>query len=290
MSPRNKACRSASSSFFLVFWPFAAGAAFADLQGAYRGVDAAEGMRLVLSGSGGRLSGEVTKPGGAGATFTADRLESGAEAKASWNGRNAWFIFTEEPLGVSMVVIPLGPNDVGIVAETEAMLFVREGVVQPPRPARYVPPPAGPGGTIDPRAFIESYSFWPSTNVAYGYGMVRGRYRTLIRMHPVVMTDILWKLCRANNASSALADALRGQEVTCNDVLRAFGRMVRPGASIEPFNRFRKDVEAQKAALVEAIVCSVDYRRNSPTCKRAGARVAKAAVSLETVKSVLARY
>lgn len=275
------------SGLLALFW---AGIALADLQGAYRGVDAAEGMRLVLSGAGGRISGELTEPGGARTKFTANKLESGAEAKSTWDGRSAWFIFTEEPLGVSMVVIPLGPNDVGLIAETEAMLFLREGVVQPPRPARYVPPPTGPGGTIDPRAFVESYAFWPSTSVAYGYGMVRGRYRTLIRLHPVVMADILWKLCRADNASAALADALHGQAVTCDDVLTAFGRMMRPGGSIEPFNRFRKDVEAQKAALVEAIVCSVDYRRNAETCKRAGARVAKAAVSLETVKSVLARY
>lgn len=264
--------------------------AFAELKGSYRGVDDAEGMTLVFSGGGGALSGRITGGKAGDVSFSGGALETGAEAKGKWRGKDAYMIFTEEPLGVSLVVVPLGPGDVALTGETEAMVFIREGVVAPPRPARYVPPPAGPGGTMDPRAFVESYAFWPSLNVAYGYDMVRGRYRTLIRLHPVVQADILWKLCRANESSTALAEALRGQEVTCNDVLSAIGRMVKPGGSIEPFNRFRKDVEEQKAALVEAIVCSIDYRRNDPECKIAGARVAQAAVSLETVKSVLSRY
>ncbi|WP_340110165.1 hypothetical protein [Pikeienuella sp. HZG-20] len=266
------------------------GPALAELSGDYRGIDAADGMKLTLSSSGGRISGRLTESSGAVATFTANPLPSGAEARTVRNGRDVYFIFNEEPLGVSLVVLPLGPNDTASPAETEAMFFLRAGVAQPPRPSRYVPPPEGPGGTIDPRAFVESYAFWPSANVAYGYAMVRGRYRTLIRLHPVVQADILWKLCRADTSPAVLEEALRGQSTTCGDVLAAFGRMLKPGGSVEPFNRFRKDVEAQKAALVEAIVCSIDYRRNDPECKRAGARVAKAAVSLVTVKSVLERY
>ncbi|MEO0363129.1 MAG: hypothetical protein AAF322_18550, partial [Pseudomonadota bacterium] len=153
------------------------------------------------------------------------------------------------------------------------------------------PPPDGPGANIDPRSFVESYAFWPPRSVGYGYGMVRSRYQTLIRLHPVVQADILWKMCRAPSPPGALGDALRGQGVTCDDVLATFGAMMRPGgAGVEAFNAFRRDVEAQKAALVEAIRCSIDYRRNDPACKRSGARVAKAAVSLVTVKTVLDRY
>lgn len=264
--------------------------AFAELNGSYRGVDDAEGVKLVFSGREKTLSVELSGGVAGDVSFKAEALETGAEGKGVWRGRDAYFIFTEEPLGVSLVVIPLGPDDTALAGETEAMIFVRSDVVVPPRPARYVPPPAGPGGTIDPRAFVESYAFWPSVNVAYGYDMVRGRYRTLIRLHPVVQADILWKLCRAGSSSSALAEALRGQEVSCADVLSSIGRMVKPGGSVEPFNRFRRDVEAQKAALVEAIVCSIDYRRNDPECKASGARVAQAAASLETVKTVLSRY
>ncbi|MFV0475676.1 MAG: hypothetical protein ACK5MQ_15945 [Pikeienuella sp.] len=277
------------AALFCLLAAFGPGLALAELQGGYHGVDAAEGMRLSFSGSGGSLSGELSGQGET-ISFSADKLPSGAQAKSSFKGRDAYFIFTEEPLGVSVTVIPLGPGDTAMADQTVAMIFLRDGVVEPPRPARYVPPPSGPGGTIDPRAFVESYAFWPSANVAHGYAMVRGRYRTLIRLHPVVQADILWKLCRAPTASAALSDALRGQGVTCDDVLGAFGRMMTPGGSVEAFNRFRQDVEAQKEALVEAILCSIDYRRNDPECKRAGARVAQAAVSLETVKSVLGRY
>ncbi|MEM7525802.1 MAG: hypothetical protein AAF360_19015 [Pseudomonadota bacterium] len=199
--------------------------------------------------------------------------------------------FTEEALGVSVVTIPMTEDDALITDQTKAMVFLRDDIETPERPTRYLPPPTGPGANMDPRSFVESYSFWPAQAVGYGYGMVRGRYRTLIRLHAVVQADILWKMCRSPVAPASLTEALRGQGVTCSDVLDVFGRMMRPGGGgVEAFNAFRRDVEAQKAALVEAIRCSIDYRRNDPACKRAGARVAKAAVSLVTVKTVLARY
>ncbi|MEX2517800.1 MAG: hypothetical protein WD969_00540 [Paracoccaceae bacterium] len=264
--------------------------AMAELSGVYIGLDESQGARLQFQPGGNRLQVSLTGLPGAPSSFSADKLETGAEATVNADGRKLTYVFTEEALGVSLIIFPLDAKGLPIAAETVAYGFVREGLSPPPRPARYVDPPEGPGGTIDPRAFVESYAFWPSRNVAYGYGMVRGRYRTLIRLHPVVQADILWKLCRADASSAALADALRGQGVGCDAVLAAFGRMLKPGGAVAKFNAFRRDVEAQKAALVEAIVCSVDYRRSDPDCKRAGARVAKAAVSLETVKTVLSRY
>lgn len=269
----------------------AAAPARAELRGAYFGVDAAAGMRLEFAAAGNGLAAALAWPDGTRTEFAAERTPTGAEAVvATPEGGKALWIATEEALGLSFVMVPLGEGDLPQPAGTVAWLFLREGVAPPPRPARYVLPPEGPGGTIDPRAFVESYSFWPSKNVAWGYEMVRGRYRTLIRLHPVVQADILWKLCRGDASPAALAEALRGQGVSCDDVLAAFGRMLRPGGSIEPFNAFRRDAEAQKAALVEAIHCSLDYRRNAPECRRAGARVAVAATALETVKTVLARY
>ncbi len=269
----------------------AAAPARAELSGAYFGIDDAAGMRLSFAEGRKGLDAALAWPDGTVSEFSATRLETGAEAIVNTaDGGKALWIATEEPLGLSFVMVPLDAGDVPIAAQTEAYLFLKEGVSAPPRPARYVPPPEGPGGTIDPRAFVESYSFWPSKNVAWGYEMVRGRYRTLIRLHPVVQADILWKLCRGGASPAALAEALRGQGVSCDDVLATFGRMLKPGGSVAPFNAFRRDVEAQKAALVEAIHCSLDYRRSDPECKRAGARVAVAATSLETVKTVLARY
>jgi hypothetical protein len=94
-------------------------------------------------------------------------------------------------------------------------------------------------------------------------------------------------MCQAQTAPAAMADALRGQGVTCQDVLASVGRMLQTG---QAFTEFKADTEAQKAQLVEAIRCSIDYRRNDPECKASGARVASAAVSMETVRGVLARY
>ena len=280
--------------FFAVAWCFGFGAS-AELRGGYNGLDEAAEMRLEFAREEDRVVGVFTDADGARIPFDADPLETGAETIIERNGRRAYMLFTEEPLGLTLVVIPVvgedGDDDVALnTRDAVAYGFLKDGVAAPPRPARYVQPPQGPGGTIDPQAFVESYAFWPSKNVGYGYGMVRSRYRTLIRLHAVVQTDILWKLCRAPSPPAGLADALRGQGVTCGDVLSAFARFIRPGASVEVYNRYRADVETQKAALVEAIRCSIDYRRSDPECKRVGARVSRAAVSMETVKSVLSRY
>jgi hypothetical protein len=264
--------------------------AMADLIGGYRGIDAAEGMRLQFSEEGELLNGTLTDNRGGSQPFSANRLEGGAEATIDQGGRQVYFFMTEEPLGVSVLAIPVSPEGGLISEQTEALVFLKDGVDTPPAPRRFIPPPQGPGGTVDPLAFVDSYAFWPSLNVGYGYEMVRGRYRTLIRLHSVVQTDIVWKLCRGSQSSVGLAEALRGQGVTCDDVLSTFERMMRSDRSVETMNSYRRDVEAQKQALIEAIRCSIDYRRNDPECKRAGARVAKAATSLETVKTVLSRY
>ncbi|MEM7546528.1 MAG: hypothetical protein AAF367_13405 [Pseudomonadota bacterium] len=262
----------------------------AQLSGGYRGLDEAAGMELRFSGSGAALEGVFVDGSGARRDFAATTLPGGAEATIDRDGRQVYLFFTEEPLGLSMIAIPLDADGSFQSDQTQALAFLKEGVDAPPKPNRYVPPPDGPGGTVDPLAFVESYAFWPSLNVGYGYDMVRGRYRTLIRLHAVVQTDIVWKLCRGSSSQVGLAEALRGQGVNCDEVLSKFETMMRSPNAVETFNGYRRDVEAQKLALVEAIRCSIDYRRSDPECKRAGARVARAATSLETVKTVLDRY
>lgn len=282
---------SALAPAFILAIALAAGAAQA-LDGGYRGLDAAEGMKLEFAkGADDRFTGVLTERDGARIPFDADSLTTGAETVIQRGGRPTYMLFTEEPLGLSVVIIPMTDAQELITNETEALVFLDDAVETPKRPARYLPPPSGPGANMDPRSFVESYAFWPPQAVGYGFGMVRGRYQTLIRLHPVVQADILWKMCRAPSEPASLGDALRGQGVTCDDVLSALGAMMRPGGGgVEAFNAFRDDVEAQKTALIEAIRCSIDFRRNDPNCKRAGARVAKAAVSLVTVKTVLDRY
>jgi len=257
------------------------------LEGVYKGVAAATGMRLQFARAGEIYEGLFADRTGGSQVFEAAAIEIGAEGVIDRQGRQVFMRFVIDGPGLQMVSIPIDENGDMIVENTQTLLFIREDLDLPPLPTRYVDPPTAPGGTIDPEAFVDSYAFWPPESVSYGFGMVRGRYRTLIRLHATVQTDILWKMCQSQAAPAELAEALRGQGVTCQDVLSTIDRAA---AQVEPFNRFKADVLAQKAELTEAIVCSIDYRRNDPVCKKAGARVAAAAISLETVGTVLKRY
>lgn len=258
-----------------------------ELAGVYRGIDDATGMRLEIVASEEGYEGVWVDGSGERVLFAADALPTGAETDVETANGKTFILLTASSLGVRMSAIPYDASDNLVINRAASLSFLREGVPLPPTPRRYVAPPQSPGGTIDPAAFVDSYAFWPSASVGYGYEMVRGRYRTLIRLHAVVQTDILWKMCQAQTAPAAMADALRGQGVTCQDVLASVGRMLQSG---DAFTRFKADTETQKAQLVEAIRCSIDYRRNDPECKAAGARVAASAVSMETVRGVLARY
>ncbi len=266
---------------------FSTAVAAQDLAGAYKGVAAAMGMRLQFARAGDIYEGLFADRTGDSQIFEADALDAGAEGVVERQGRKVFMRFVPDGAGLQMVSIPISEDGDMIIENTQTLLFIREDLELPPLPTRYVEPPLQPGGTIDPEAFVESYAFWPSESVSYGFGMVRGRYRTLIRLHATVQADILWKMCQSQAAPAELAEALRGQGVNCQDVLLKIGGAIQAG---EPFNRFKADVLAQKAQLTEAIRCSIDYRRNDPVCKRSGARVAAAAVSLETVGSVLRRY
>ena len=277
----------------LTFLAFLLGAspAGAELRGLYNGVESANGMRFEFAPTDdGAVDGLFRDRDGDVQPFELEPLDNGGEARIKRGEREIYILIVEEALGLTVIFVPTNEEGELITQRTEAMVFLKDGVAPPPKPARFVQPPDGPGGTIDPQAFVESYAFWPSANVGYGYEMVRGRYRTLIRLHPLVQADILWKMCRNRTSPAGLAEALRGQGVNCQDVLTVFARIMTPGGSVEPYNRYRRDVEAERAALVEAIRCSIDYRRNDPECSASGAAVAQRAVSLETVKTVLSRY
>lgn len=276
------------SALFVFFALMLSGVAVAqDLAGGYKGVAAATGMRLQFARVGDIYEGLLADRRGETQVFEAAALEAGAEGVVERSGRKVFMRFVPDGAGLRMVSIPISEDGDMIIENTQSLLFLREDLELPPLPARYIEPPSSPSGTIDPEAFVESYAFWPADGVSYGFAQVRGRYRTLIRLHATVMADVLWKLCQSQATPAVLAEALRGQGVTCQDVLLKMGGAIQQG---EPFNRFKADVLTQKAQLTEAIRCSIDYRRNDPVCKSSGARVAAAAVSLETVASVFRRY
>lgn len=277
--------------FALLFCMFFASAANAEFIGVFQGVDHARGLSVTID------QGENDAEGGLDFTLT---LSNGATRSAAISaaGRSAEGVIEDpsgdiyvqlfdEPLGLRLVTVPYDDQGELIFARSQVRVFLRDGVTLPERPKRFIPPPRSPGGTIDPAAFVDSYAFWPPVSVGYGLEMVRPRYRTLIRLHAVVQADILWKLCRADAAPVVLAESLRGQGVVCQDVLAKIGGLLNDQTA---FEQFKSDVAIQRTALKEAIRCSIEYRRNDPTCKRSGALVARMAVSMETVNSVLDRY
>ena len=213
------------------------------LAGSYRGVDDATGMRLDIARTDAGYEGVWIDQSGQSVLFTADALPTGAETDVETAEGKTFILLTASSLGVRMSAIPYDAADNLVISRAASLSFLRNGVPLPPTPRRYIEPPQSPGGTIDPAAFVDSYAFWPSASVGYGYQMVRGRYRTLIRLHAIVQTDILWKMCQAQTAPAAMADALRGQGVTCQDVLSSVGRMLQNGAA---FTRFKADTETQK--------------------------------------------
>ena len=275
---------------FAVLCVSLAGPVRAELAGIYNGIEAADGMRLEFNGEDDALEGIFLDRSGERRPFSGLRSENGGEAVIDRDGQRLYALFVEEALGLTLIVVPSTETGELATGRTEAFVFIKDGVAPPPKPARYVPPPTNPSGVIAPQAFVESYPFWPSANVGYGYEMLRGRNRTLIRLHPLVMTDILWKMCRSQSSPTGLAEALRGQGTNCQEILATFARIMGPGGGVRLYNRYREDVEAERRELVEAIRCSVDYRRNEPECLAAGKSVAKRAVSLETVKTVIGRY
>ncbi|MGB0506241.1 MAG: hypothetical protein ACPGGK_08595 [Pikeienuella sp.] len=275
----------------LLFCLLIAPAANAGFIGVFQGIDHSRGMSLTVDtiedDEAGNLNVKLVLKNGAARSAVVLPAGRSAEGVMKDPSGDVFVQLIDEALGLRLVTVPYDIEGDLIFARSQVRVFVRDGVTVPELPKRFLPAPVVSGGTIDPAAFVDSYAFWPSAGVGYGLEMVRPRYRTLIRLHSVVQTDILWKLCRAETAPIALAEALRGQGVNCQDVLQKIGGLL---SNPVAFEQFKSDVSVQRAALKEAIRCSIEYRRNDPTCKRSGALVARMAVSMETVNSVLNRY
>ena len=156
----------------------------------------------------------------------------------------------------------------------------------PEKPDAFLPAPSAPGQSVAANAFLESYEFWEPTGVAIGYLGIPERYRTLMRMFPAVQLDVIWKLCLAPNADQALAMALRGQGVACNEVVDGIARAQRTNR----FDDYKAEVEAERKALQQSIQCADGYVASKQTCDAASKRLAQAAVSLRTAGMVLSKY
>jgi hypothetical protein len=266
-----------------LFW---AVVAHADLPGAYVGVGEAAGMRVELRADGAGFRGEITLGDGERRDFRAEAAGAMAEAAIETADGALWLHFAPEAIGVVVTVVPFDAEGALRADRSQALPFVREGVTMPDAPERFLPPPEAPVRVVDARSFVSSYPFWPPMSAAWGWDGVEPRFRSVIRMFPLIQADILWTLCRAPQRTAGLGEALAGQGVTCAEVVSAVRRMQESDA----FDRFKRDVARERRLLMTVLSCSRDLTRQRPECADAGAETARRAVSMETEATALARY
>ena len=54
------------------------------------------------------------------------------------DGQKVYMLFNEEPLGLTLIAIPMTEEDELMTQRTQALVFIKDGVQAPPRPARYL--------------------------------------------------------------------------------------------------------------------------------------------------------
>lgn len=256
------------------------------LGGGYFGIGNADGMRLVISQDAGGFSGTLSDASGTSQPFSADAVGDSAETVVDLNGRPAFLRISPVPVGATVAWTPIDPTGVMLAAETQVLAFLKDGTALPDLPEEFVPPPSRPGALISGNAFLMSYSFWPPDGVVTGYEALPQKFRTLMRMFPLVQLDVIWKLCLAPDAGQAQAVALRGQGLTCDQVNAQFAAMQRDGR----FDRFKDDADAERGRFVVTVRCADAYPMTKQQCDEAARYLATAAVSMETAATALSRY
>ncbi len=256
------------------------------IKGSFYGVGDAKGMRIVIRDAGEAPQGTFFDSNGKEAEIKGRWVDGGVEAALSFDTRTVFLRMTAEPLTLSALVIPLAPDGKPLPEQARRLGFVRDGVKAPELPAGYQNPPERADGVLDPDVFLVSYEFWPPDGVARGFSAIGPRYRTMIRLYPLVHADVLWKLCSASGRPVGLAEALRGQGVTCASIGEVIADTQRKGS----FERYKKDVAAQKRDLLAAVKCARGYIVKESVCGPAARRTAQAAVSMDTVATALQPY
>ena len=98
--------------------------------------------------------------------------------------------------------------------------------------------------------------------------------------------DVIWKLCLAPDATRALSIALRGQGVSCSEVVEGIAETQKSGA----FERYKAEVAQQNATLRLTVRCADGYPESKQNCDRAARELSAQAISLDTAGAVLGRY
>ena len=256
------------------------------LNGRYLGIGDAEGAVIEIAPDRGGYSGSYRDPVGATARFKADNIENTAETVLDMGGQTVLMRIAPLPYGAEVAVIPFGA-DGGLIIESSRLLdFLREGLSLPETPDQYIEPPRAGTRSVAANGFLLSYEFWPPAGVRDGYLALPDRFRTLMRMFPEVQVDVLWKLCLAPGAEPALAIALRGQGVQCDQIISMVKDLQRDGR----FERYKDDVARARETLRQSVRCADGYVEARGVCAAAAKALSEAAISLQTAQNVVARW
>lgn len=283
---RRLACLAVALAALLLMLPAAPAAARAErLQGDYIGLAEAEGMRITLRAAGEGYSGTFVDSNGVTAPIDARIVGNAAEAILQFPARTVKLRMFREAIGLRVVAIPFDAAGQPQVELANALVFVPPGTRIPEIPVGYQEP-AFKVRVVDPDTFLISYEFWPPEGVAFGWESLEARYRPLISLFPTVLADILWKLCSSSYQPAALGEALRGQGVTCEEVVSRLDRIQSRGK----FEAWKAAVHREKAIVLDAARCARGYTMLKSVCEPAARRVSEAATALVTVDAVLKKF
>lgn len=271
----------------ILAWVLAHSASAQDvLNGTYFGIDDAEGASITIAPDAEGFQGTFFDAIGNSQNFEADRTGDTAEALLDMDGRTILMRMVPLPFGAEVAITPFDAEGRLILEASRLLSFVRQGTDLPQLPGDFVEAPRSPGATVAANAFVSSYQFWEPVGVVNGYLGLPERFHPVMRMFPAVQLDVIWKLCLAPNADRALATALRGQGVTCPEVLQTIARSQRDGR----FTRYKSEVERERSVLRTVVRCADGYVVSKQACDDASRQLSQAAISLRTAAGVLARY
>ncbi|MEM8697675.1 MAG: hypothetical protein AAGF44_00810 [Pseudomonadota bacterium] len=256
------------------------------LDGRYNGALEAEGARIEITPDAEGFRGTFFDRAGRSQDFAADRLGVLAEAVLDMGGETVLLRMDPKPYGADVALIPLDAEGQMQMARARFLTFLRPGLEMPEPSKAYVSPPTDARGRITGLGFLASYEFWPAEGVRLGYLSLPPRFQTLMQLFPAVQLDVIFKLCLSRNDGPALAKALRGQGVSCGEVVPGMAQMQRSGQ----FTNFKREVTQQRTVLETSVRCADGYLLSKPECDRAAADVAARAVALDTPATVLRRY
>lgn len=269
-----------------LFWALGASGASA-LEGVFLGLDEASGATLRLEPAEGEdQKGEFTDPSGQTGLFIGTAFPDGVEATFAIGSRTLRLRAFDHPSGAVVVLVPVAPDGALRTDLTQSFGFIREGTPMPETRPYVIPEPDRMGAPVDAAAFVQSYEYWSPEGVSRGYIGVLPKYRSVFALFPALQTDIIWKLCsQPVGAPPGLAEALRGQGVTCADVLGAISNARASGR----YTQFKTEVAADRQVAFEAVSCA---RRvgTEQRCKEIAKLTSQAAVSMENAATVVARY